>query len=180
MIGLKARPQSPGIEQLPPEPPQDLERSARDEIIKFIGSKFVGHKLPVLVEAIVKAQGYFTYRSSEGPDGGVDILAGTGSLGFDGPKLCVQVKSSASQVDVSVIRELQGVMKNFGGEQGLLVSWGGFNSKALQESRKQFFSIRLLDQDQLLDEIMKHYDKFDDELKAELPLKRIWTLVRED
>ena len=97
-----------------------------------------------------------------------------------GPKLCVQVKSSKSQVDVTVIRELQGVMQNFGAEQGLLVSWGGFNTKALQESRKQFFSNRLLDQDELLDEIMKYYDKFDDELKAELPLKRIWALVKEE
>jgi restriction system protein len=69
---------------------------------------------------------------------------------------------------------------NFGAKQGLLVSWGGFNSKALQESRKLFFSIRLLDQGELLDEIAKYYDKFDDELKAELPLKRIWALVKEE
>ena len=31
----------------------------------------------------------------------------------------------------------------------------------------------------LLDEIAKHYEQFDDELKAELPLKRVWILVEE-
>jgi restriction system protein len=30
-----------------------------------------------------------------------------------------------------------------------------------------------------LNEIAKHYEQFDDELKAELPLKRIWILVEE-
>lgn len=159
---------------------RDIEENAKDEIVKYIGTKFVGHNLARLVEAILKAQGYVTYRSPEGPDGGVDILAGTGPLGFNEPQLCVQVKSSTSPVDVSVIRELQGVIHNFGAKQGLLVSWGGFNSKALQDSRKLFFSIRLLDQGELLDEIAKYYDKFDDELKAELPLKRIWALVKEE
>jgi restriction system protein len=36
---------------------------------------------------------------------------------------------------------------------------------------------RLWDQGALFDEISKYYEKFDDELKAELPLKRIWALV---
>jgi predicted Mrr-cat superfamily restriction endonuclease len=43
-----------------------------------------------------------------------------------------------------------------------------------------FFLIRLWDQGALLNEIVKHYEQFDDELKAELPLKRIWTLVEEE
>ena len=32
--------------------------------------------------------------SPEGPDGGVDICVGKGPMGFDSPKLRVQVKSS--------------------------------------------------------------------------------------
>jgi len=43
-----------------------------------------------------------------------------------------------------------------------------------------FFNIRLWDQGELMEEIFRHYEKFDDELKAELPLKRIWTLVVEE
>ena len=50
----------------------------------------------------------------------------------------------------------------------------------IKEAKDVFFSIRLWDQGALIDEIFKYYDKFDDELKAELPLKRIWGLVVEE
>jgi|TARA_Y100001001_G_scaffold23551_1_gene19973 restriction system protein len=32
----------------------------------------------------------------------------------------------------------------------------------------------------LLDELFAVYDKLDDELKAQLPLKRVWTVVAAD
>jgi restriction system protein len=41
-------------------------------------------------------------------------------------------------------------------------------------------SARLWDSGDLLNEIFKYYEKFDDKLKAELPLKRIWGLVLEE
>ncbi len=158
----------------------DIEGYAKDQIVKHIGAKFKGHDLPRLVDAILQAQGYVTKQSPPGPDGGVDILAAAGPLGFDQPRVCVQVKSSESVVDVKVIRELQGVMAKVRAEQGLLVAWSGFTNKAAQEARDAFFSIRLWDQGNLLDEIFKYYERFNDELKAELPLKRIWGLVLEE
>ncbi len=157
----------------------DVGEYAKDEIRKFIGRKFVGHNLARLVEAVLYAQGYVAQTSPPGPDGGVDILAAAGALGFNSPRICVQVKSSETPVDVKVLRELQGVMTKVRAETGLLVSWGGFNTKAFQEAKDAFFSIRLWDSDDLLDEIMKHYDNFSDEIKAELPLKRLWGLVLE-
>jgi restriction system protein len=39
--------------------------------------------------------------------------------------------------------------------------------------------MRLWDPGALLNEISKQYEQFEDELKAELPLKKIWTLVEE-
>lgn len=158
----------------------DIEEYARDQIVKFIGRKFKGHNLARLVEAILHAQGYVTNKSGPGPDGGVDILAAAGLLGFDAPRICVQVKSSSSQIDVKVFRELRGVMSKVGADQGLLISWGGFTKKAIQEARDAFFSIRLWDAGDLIEAIFKHYERFDGELKAELPLKRIWGLVIEE
>ncbi len=158
----------------------DIEEYARDQIVKFIGRKFKGHNLARLVEAILQAQGYVTKKSSPGPDGGVDILAAAGSLGFNTPRICVQVKSSSSQIDVKVLRELQGVMSKVRADQGLLISWGGFTNKAIREARDAFFSIRLWDAGDLMEAIFRHYERFEDELKAELPLKRIWGLVIEE
>jgi len=158
----------------------DIEEYARDQIAKFIRRKFKGHNLARLVEAILQAQGYVTKKSSPGPDGGIDILAASGPLGFTTPRICVQVKSSSSQINVKVLRELQGVMTKVRADQGLLISFEGFTNSAIKEARDAFFSMRLWDAGDLINEIFKHYDRFDDELKAELPLKRIWSLVLEE
>lgn len=129
---------------------------------------------------MLKAQGYITNQSPPGLDGGIDILAASGPLGFDKPRVCVQSKSSSSPIAVKVIRELQGVMSKVRADQGLLVSWGGFTSNAMKETRDAFFSIRLWDQGDLLEEVFGYYDRFDDEVKAELPLKKIWCLISEE
>ena len=39
--------------------------------------------------------------------------------------------------------------------------------------------MQLWDQGSLLNEIPKRYEQFDNDLKAELSLKRIWTLVED-
>jgi restriction system protein len=114
-----------------------------------------------------------------GKDGGIDILAGSGPLRCNEPRICAQIKSSSSPIDVRVLRELKGVMQTVNAKQGLLVAWGGFRKDSIQEARNLFFSIPLWDEGDLLDEIRKHYKDFEGELKAELPLKRIWTLVEE-
>src|SRR5262249_26428771 len=153
---------------------------ARDELLTFIQRKFSRHQLADLVNAVLQADGYITRVSPPGPDGGVDILAGSGPMGFGEPRLCVQVKSSPSPADVTVLRALLGILKNFGANQGLLVSWGGFTSAVHQEARQSFFSLRLWDAGDLLEAIFKNYDRFPQELRTELPLKRIWALVSEE
>lgn len=158
----------------------DVEELARDQVLEYLNRKFKGHELARLVEAVLQAQGYVTRRSEPGPDGGVDILAGAGPMGFDNPRLCVQVKSSESPADVTVLRSLQGSMATFSADQGLLVSWGGFNRVVLQEARRSFFTVRLWDSGDLLEAILRNYDKLPDALQAELPLKRIWGLVLEE
>jgi len=161
----------------PGEPPPDLEEYARDQITTFIGQKFRGHKLAELVTAVLTAQSYHVRQSPPGPDGGVDIVAGRGPMGFESPRLCVQVKSSDGPIGVSVLRELRGVMGIFGAEQGLLVAWGGFKQSVFDEARQLFFNVRLWDQGQLVQELLDHYGQLPADLQAELPLKRIWTLV---
>ena len=68
---------------------QDLEILARDQLIALIERKFKGHAMERLVEGILKAQGYSTWRTPAGADGGIDILAAPDSLGFGTPRICV-------------------------------------------------------------------------------------------
>ena len=158
----------------------DIEQVARDQVLEFINRKFKGHDLSRLVEAVIQAQGYVTKSSPPGPDGGVDILAGAGPMGFDKPRICIQVKSGSPPVDVTVLRSLKGTVQDFKADQGLLVSWSGFTRAVLEESRQSFFTIRLWDSSALLNEILKNYDKLPDALQAELPLKKIWSIVIEE
>ncbi len=158
----------------------NLADYANTEIRTHIGQRFAGHRLADLVDAVLQAQGYKTQVSDPGPDGGVDIIAGRGSMGFDSPRLCVQVKSGSQTQDIKILRELKGVMKDFGAEQGLLVSWGGFRRSVLSEARRAFFEIRLWDAGGLVEVVLEHYEHFPEDIKADLPLKRIWNLVHEE
>jgi restriction system protein len=158
----------------------DLATYARDRIRALLGRRFRGHELARLVDELLSAQGHTTYRSPAGPDGGVDVLAGAGSMGFDSPRLCVQVKSSDAPVDAPALRELQGVMHNFSAERGLLVAWGGFTKVARKEASRLFFQIRLWDSDDLIDQLAANYDRLPPDTQAEIPLTRIWTLVPEE
>ena len=160
--------------------PLNVEEAARDQIIQFIQQKFAGHELANLVAEVLNAEGFLTRVSPPGRDGGVDILAGAGPMGFDSPRLCVQVKSGQSPIDVMVLRELQGILQTYQAEQGLLVSWGGFKTSVTKEAKQSFFNIRLWDSGQLLEAVLQNYDKLSDELQAELPLKHCWTLVYDD
>ncbi|MCF7855240.1 MAG: restriction endonuclease [Candidatus Pacebacteria bacterium] len=163
-----------------PEDIPDIEQFAGDQIRSFISRKFKGHELAQLVAAVLRAQGYQLHVSSPGPDNGVDILAGRGAMGFEPPRLCVQVKSSDTPVGNEVLNVLRGSMSSHKAEQGLLVSWGGFKSTVQRELAKEFFSIRLWDSGKIVEAILENYDKLPEDLKADLPLKRIWTLVLEE
>jgi restriction system protein len=158
----------------------DLEQIARDQIAKVISVKYTGHGMARLVEALLNAQGYITFLSPEGADKGVDILAAAGPLGFASPRICVQVKSGDSPVDRPTLDQLIGAMQNFKADRGLLVSWAGFKSSVERERPQQFFNVRLWDQAAFISELLAVYDRLPDEVRADLPLKRIWTITSED
>ena len=158
----------------------DLEELAHDQIAQLISARFKGHGLTRLVEAILRAQGYTTYCSPEGADGGTDILAGLGPLGFGEPRLCVEVKSESSPIDRPTVDKLLGAITKFGAQEGLFVSWSGFKSNVQKELAASFFRVRLWSQKELLEQLFAHYADLDEDLKAELPLKRIWTVAAQD
>lgn len=160
--------------------PFDIEQFSRDQISQYINQKFKGHGLARLVGAILQAQGYQIRVAPEGPDGGVDVIAGKGPLGFETPRLAVQVKSSDSPVDVGVLRELSGVMSTFGADHGLIVAWGGYKGTVEKEAARQFFKIRLWDADDLVVTVQENYEQLSPDIQAEIPLKRIWALVQEE
>jgi len=161
-----------------PIPAPTLE-AIRDRVLTHVVENFGQHKLTRLVADILRVQGYVCEVSPEGPDFGVDIIAGRGPLGLDSPTLIVECKSEAGQIGAGVVRGLQGAMASHKADQGLLVAWGGLNKAATQAIRTDRLSIRVWDADQVLDHIFAVYDRLPDETRTRLPLRQAWVLDEE-
>ena len=162
-------------EILDPVPGPTVE-AIRDRIRSHIVENFAGHKLTDLVAEILITRGYVCDVSPPGPDGGVDILAGTGPLGLDSPTVVVEVKSEPTAIGAPVVRGLQGAISTHQADQGLLVAWGGVSQQAQREFRHQRTRIRIWTAEDLLDQLFDVYPQLSDELKNKIPLQRTWIL----
>ena len=158
----------------------DLEEYVNQQIISRIISEFSGHSLAALVGEILKIQGYTVKVSPEGADGGKDILASDGPLGFGDKRICVQVKSGDVVADNKVVLGLQGAMANSKAVHGLLVCLGGITGPAQKVLDDNFFSIRLWQMRELLQALFETYEQLSNETKAKLQLKQIWIPIARD
>lgn len=177
--GVAAPPRAPASPEAPTaeEAEVDLDEIARDQIERRVVSAFAGHDFTRLVSEILKAQGHVVNVSPPGPDQSVDIVAGRGGLGFEGPRLVVQVKSGNVAGDQPTLQALIGAVQDTHTDQGLLVCWGGFKKPVEQRRNELFFRIRLWGRTEVLDALFEVYDRLPEELRSELPLKRTWMLV---
>jgi len=92
----------------------------------------------------------------------------------------VEVKSEDAPIDRSTVDKLIGAVSKFGADEGLFVAWGGFKSNVQKELASSFFRVRLWGQTELLEALFTHYEQLDEDLRAELPLKRIWTVAAQE
>ena len=60
------------------------------------------------------------------------------------------------------------------------MSWGGFGSNVQKELASSFFKLRLWSRGELLEQLFDNYEELDDKIKAELPLKRTWTVASKE
>ena len=154
-----------------------LQEISRDQIAQLIRTKFKGHRMAKLVKALMEAKGYTTHMGSSDEAGSdLDILAARGGMGFDDDaRICIQVK--ADDIPVATLDKFLGTMNDVGANYGLLVSWGGFKSNVEQERSNEFFKVRLWNQNDLIDQVLTHYEELDNYIKGEIPLKSFWTIA---
>ncbi|WP_339744174.1 restriction endonuclease [uncultured Maricaulis sp.] len=158
----------------------DLAEIARQQIEEHISANFAGHEFTHLIAAILEAQGYRTEVTLPGADRGIDIVAGKGALGFDSPRLVVQVKSGDIVGDQPTLQSLIGSVQDAHADQGLLVCWSGFKSTVRSRINELYFRIRLWGREEVLDELFDVFDDLSDEMKAKLRLQRMWAVVPEE
>lgn len=149
----------------------DIEGNTQDFILKTLSQKLKGHPFADFVAHILNCMGYRTRVSPEGPDGGIDIMAHRDELGFEPPIIKVQCKSSEGTVGDPEVSALYGKVEP--NEFGLLVTLGTFSNQAKTFARNKS-NLRLIDGGELISLIFQHYNKFDAQYKALLPLKRVY------
>ena len=148
----------------------DLDEVIADHIVQRIRQRFTGHRLEYLVESILKAQGYTTLQTRRGADGGIDVVAGKGQMGFGEPRLCVQVKSGTAPVDLPEYDRLLGNVQSFGANHGLLVSLSDFTRPVRNRNESSFFQIRLWGAEELTQNLLETYDDLPAVIRADIPL----------
>lgn len=158
----------------------DLELIARDQIEKRLASHFTGHNLTKLVAAILQVQGMSAHVSPPGADGGIDILAGSGPLGLESPRIVVQVKSGNYVAQHTDLQSLIGTVQDTKADYALLVSWNGFTASTRHRQNELFFRVRFWGREQILDNLFSVYDRLPEEIRADLPLRRTWMLVPDE
>ena len=162
-----------------PDPTPTLD-AIRDRIRTHLVENFGDHKLTRLIAEILEVLGFRCEVSPSGPDGAVDILAGSGPLGLDSPTLIVEVKSEPGPIDVKVVRGLHSAMTQYRADQALLVGWGGVTRPAAQEFRRDRTSLRIWDSEEILNRLFETYDRLPADTRIRIPLKQAWVLDEEN
>lgn len=152
----------------------------KDEVRTFVMSHFREHEMTRLVASILTALGFVCEVSPAGPDGGIDILAGSGPLGFGAPTVVVEVKSEPGAVGSAVLRTLHSAVTRHNADYGILVAWGGVSKPAMAEFSHLRTTIRVWDGEALLDKLFDTYPQLPDSIRAQLPLKQAWVLEGDD
>ena len=155
----------------------DLEEQINRRIIERIRMRFFGTRLEYLVGSILRASGYHAIETRQGPDGGIDVVAGQGDMGFGHPRLCVQVKSGRNAVDLAKYNRLQGNIGSYGADHGLLVSLSDFTRSVRNENEHSFFQIRLWGPNELFERLLDTYDQLPEDIRSEIPIRNRGILI---
>jgi len=150
---------------------EDVEETTQDFVLKQLAHELKGHPLAHFVAHVLRAMGYRTRVSPEGPDRGIDILAHKDELGFEPPIVKVQVKSAGGTVGEPLVSALYGTVAP--AEFGLFVTLGTFSTQARNFANGKS-NLRLIDGAGLVVLVLEHYDRLDAPYKAIIPLKRIY------
>lgn len=166
-------------EETGPAAEDELFNENRGRSIEFIKDRVTRldwEQMQELVAGLLRAMGYKTRVSPSGPDRGKDIVASPDGLGFESPRIVVEVKHRKNTMGAPEIRSFLG--GRHADDKGLYVSTGGFTKEAYYEAERANIPVTLMNINDLVEALTEHYEKLDVETKQLLPLKRVyWPVV---
>lgn len=125
-----------------------------------------------LVAGLLRCMGYKTSMTRRGSDGGRDVIASPDGLGLESPRIIVEVKHRKGAMGAPALRSFIGGLRST--DSGLYVSTGGFTKEAIYEADRALMPVKLLDLDQFVRLVVDNYDNADMDMRAILPLVRIY------
>ena len=150
---------------------EDVNEKAK-ELIADLVSRLDPYDFQDLVAAVLRAMGYRAFSASPGRDRGIDITAYPDALGFERPRIKVQVKHRTGSSSGPEMRSFLGALRS--GDNGLYVSTGGFTNDARLEASQAHEPVTILDRDGFIKLMLEHYDQLEPEFQAKVPLRRVW------
>lgn len=169
--GFKAADDSTSEDETIGATADDIIESTRDFVLKELSRNLKGYDLEEFIANLLQAMGYRTKISPHGGDSGIDITAYKDELP---PRILVQVKSQDGDIKETTIQSLKGAMTE--GDYGLFVTLSHYTKKA-QAYLDKTPIIKGINGSELVDLILKYYDKLDDKYKDMIPLKMVYIPV---
>lgn len=169
-----AAPREPRTPRLGTGRGADASRAARDQIHEALGRKFRGAELGRLVRAVLVAHGFVPAPLSGRSGGDVEFVASAGPLGF-GPRVLVRV-SSSGRLSADAMGDLQQAVEAAGATQGLLVTWG-HRDLGGDSAGDAAVTLRHWDSAEIVDAFLDGYERLADEIRNQVPLRKIWALA---
>lgn len=152
----------------------EIIENTRDYILKELSRNLKGYALEEFVADLLTAMGYRTTISPHGGDSGIDITAYKDELP---PRILVQVKSQDGDIKETTIQSLKGAMRE--GDYGLFVTLSNYTKNA-QKYLDNTPIIRGINGKELVDLILKYYDKLSEKYRKMIPLKMVYIPVIND
>lgn len=162
---------SPVDDAVEPDPFAGIEQLALDRITDRI-SALSWDEMQELVASLLRALGYRTVISPDGPDRGKDIVASRDGFGFERPRIVVEVKHRRGQMGAQEIRSFLG--GRHADDRGLYVSTGGFSREARYEAERAATVTHLMTLEELARAIVEQYDRLDQQGKRLVPLTKLY------
>lgn len=147
---------------------ETIKENTKVYILKELSRQLKGYDLENFVKDLLEAMGYRATVSPRGGDRGVDIIAYKDELP---PRILVQVKSQDGDIRETTIQSLKGAMRE--GDYGLFVTLSNYTKNA-QKYLDSTPIIRGINGDELVDLILKYYDRLSKEYQSMIPLQLVY------
>lgn len=136
--------------------------------MKELSKNLKGYDLEDFIADLLNAMGYRTEQSPHGGDHGIDIKAYKDELP---PRILVQVKSQDNDIKEETVLSLKGALHE--GDYGLFVTLSNY-SKNAQKYLDNTPIIRGINGSELVDLILRYYDKLSEKYRKIIPLKMVY------